>query len=162
MEDNWDHIVAGVLQPGALFTSFVECSAYAIALELVKYAAGKMWRAYITRKQQRMECMHPYSTRRRGQYRFTYDDETEGIKSVLEDCWPETLSSTFERSNGDILSHLNTFENLNDFYTTSRELMAESEEKEIKLFRHNTFNIIKEDCPCIVKSLEQKNKIESF
>ncbi|KYK32470.1 MAG: hypothetical protein AYK18_15920 [Theionarchaea archaeon DG-70] len=162
MEDLWKQIVKDVLQPGAVFTSLVECSVYAIAYDLVKYMAKKMWYAYIARKKQQINRIYPYNVGQKCQNISIFDDETEGIKAVLEDSWPEAMSKIFEQSSEDILKYLNSFDNLDSFYATSRKIMAKNRRKEISIFRHNSFNIIKEDYLYIVRSLKRKNKVKIF
>lgn len=156
----WIQLIADAFWSGASCASLVEGSATAIAYDLAKCAAKKV-HTCITKKRQQIKQVHPYSVTQKGRRVFTFDDETEGIISILGDCWPEALSATFEQS-VEILNNLPSFNNVNSFYSVSRKAITKSRKKEIKLFRHNRFDIIKGDYPYIVRSLKRKNKIELF
>ena len=130
-----------------------------LSYDVLKHVKEKIWHACFSKKNILINKLYPCNLGQNGQNHIIFDDTTEGIISMLEDCWPLTLSTAYEESDREISDTLTPYENLNDFYNKSREVMAESKEKEVILFRHNIFDIIREDYSPILKALEHGNKV---
>jgi hypothetical protein len=126
--------------------------------DLFKHVLSKKWFAYTARREQYMDQFYPCHLGPRRRITI-YDDETEGIKILLQDCWPEILLKAFEYNN-EVLENVYSFNNLEDFYNGSRKAMTECKGKEIILFRHNAFDILKEDYPYIVEAIKRENTVK--
>ena len=130
-----------------------------ILYDFLKHVKKEVWRACFSKRNIHINKLYPCNLGEKGLNHIIFDDTTEGIISVLKDCWPLTLSMAYEESEGKISDTLTSYENLDTFYNKSREVMAESKEKEVVLFRHNIFDIIREDYSPILKALEHGNKV---
>lgn len=129
-----------------------------IIYDALKHVKEKVWYPLFSGRETNIDHIYLDTMGKREQKPVTFDDELKAVLYILENCWPQSLPVIFEQSNGEI-SNLTSLESLDDFYAESRTAMAECSNKEIILFRHNIFDIIKEDYPYIIKSLGQGNKI---
>jgi hypothetical protein len=126
--------------------------------DLFRHIISKKWYAHTAKREQYMDQFYPCHLGRRRRI-TTFEDETEGIRILLKDCWPEMLSRAFE-CNNEILTDMQPLDSLKDFYDATRKAMTECKGKEIILFRHNTFDILKEDYSYIVEALKQGNTVK--
>lgn len=148
-----------MIRSGIMVKAIVRGITFAVSYDLVKHVTKKIWYEHISRKKRTADLLCPCDFGKE-QGNLTFDDKKKGITSVLKDCYPEALLTTFEKGSGKILKAMNPLESIDDFYNTSRAALMKSKNKEILLFRHNSFDIIKNDYTSIIESLERGNKIK--